>query len=725
MIDKLLNVNSKSFINYSCNESLAKINIFFGMNGSGKSGLTKWIESKDTDITRVFSTEYVNQNIKVDDSKEINGVKITIGEQKVNFALQIEDLENANEHIRKNIIKLDSVQGELKNELFNLIDAELNRARQDFKGININQKKNARLNPVAALSAWRRDINAEVEESENTSLSELNSRKSSLSNEISNLNPVLSNTLTLDRFEKLNVDLSKVIAVPNQEFTSELLAWLNEGLHLHNLESGNKNDTETCEFCGNYFDASSVKSIINNKLNMEYSKLIQEIDRLEKQLPLSEVMANLELKVNKKVLESFKGAIERIKNILGTKRSNPMLNVCIDEHSLSDLFALDVAIQDRKKELSKELEKVKSDLSNQEILAKHQIAQNLQNTQRVLDLETLIPKYDTRKHKENIAIHDNEQQIKIWNERTDEYAPFKEIVNDELARLGLEFKLQLLDSGLGYKIEHNNSNVTMTIEDLSEGERRLLAFIHFYYDLFESITDKFEKIDSTIQTIVIDDPITSFDADNRILLIERINSIIKKISNKNDIQIFILTHSSFDFHSFAYNVGNDKKRWRITKDLKGESKIILVSNEELRNFSDYYKSSFLELAEFAVLTKSELSEKPNAYHYGNKMRVVLESNARSNYNIENVTSAVVPTLIDFYNVDEDLQEKFENAVNLINSFSHGRSYYDEHMNVVAPKTMRDAIRVILKVLFDKDLYHVQVMTNKKITNTIVKNWNLV
>jgi hypothetical protein len=723
MINKFSNVNSKSFVSYSCSESLAKINVFFGMNGSGKSALTKWIESINPDNTRVFSTEYVNQNIKVDESKEINGVKITLGEQEVNFALQIEDLERANQNIEKTIAELGKQQEGLKAELFNLLETELKRAKENFHGIRINQKQHAKINPISALEAWRQDIKPELELSVNTSLSELNARKSSLIGEISNLAPVLSNGITLERFEKLNTALSKPVAIPGEEFTSELLTWLGEGIILHRLEQEDENHKQTCEFCGNSFDSSSVKSIVEKKLNAEYSKLVQAIDRFERELPLSEALINLETRLDKEILNNFNEAIKVIENILNEKRSNPMMNICIDEQVLDNLFALDIAIHKKKTEIAKELESVEKDLSNQESLAKHQVAQNLLITSRVLELETLIPKYDVQIRKENSAISDNKKQIRIWSERTDEYAPFKEIVNKELAQLGFEFKLELLDSGQGYKIEHNNAEVEMTAEDLSEGERRLLAFIHFYYDLFENITGNSEKFDSTINTIVIDDPITSFDADNRVLLIERVNSVIKRINNEN-IQVFVLTHSSFDFHSFGYNVGNDKKRWRINKDLEGESKIALVSDEELKNFSDYYKSAFLELAEFALLTNSELSEKLNAYHYGNKMRVVLESNARSNYNIENVTSTAVPTLIEYYKVDENLRDKFGNAVNLINSFSHGRSYYDEHINFVAPKTMRNAIRAIVKVLFDKDLHHVRSMTNGKITNSIIKDWNL-
>lgn len=313
MIDKFSNVNSKSFVDYYCNESLAKINIFFGMNGSGKSGLTKWIKSKNPESTRVFCTEYVIQNIKVDDLAGINGVKITIGEQKVNFALQVEDIESANKNIEQTIFELGAQQKDLKDELFILIETELNRARESFKGIRINQKNYAKIDPISALQSWRQDINSNLTSASSTSLTELNAKKSYLTNEITYLTSVLSDTLTLERFEKLNVALSKPVSIPNEKFTSELLKWLEEGLELHKIEQEEENHKQICEFCGNYFDSSFVKSIVDKKINTEYSKLIQAIDRFEHELPQSKDLVNIKTRLDKEILDNFNDAIIVIK----------------------------------------------------------------------------------------------------------------------------------------------------------------------------------------------------------------------------------------------------------------------------------------------------------------------------------------------------------------------------------------------------------------------------
>ncbi|PNZ23715.1 GTP-binding protein, partial [Staphylococcus succinus subsp. succinus] len=43
MLNKLENVSYKSFDNYTSNDNLTKVNIFFGRNGSGKSSLSEWL----------------------------------------------------------------------------------------------------------------------------------------------------------------------------------------------------------------------------------------------------------------------------------------------------------------------------------------------------------------------------------------------------------------------------------------------------------------------------------------------------------------------------------------------------------------------------------------------------------------------------------------------------------------------------------------------------------
>lgn len=83
MIKEIMNINSKSFNNYSSNDKFKEINIIFGTNGSGKTSLARWLVENDLSNSRVFNSEYVQKNILTQDS--LKGVKLTVGQTAVDI----------------------------------------------------------------------------------------------------------------------------------------------------------------------------------------------------------------------------------------------------------------------------------------------------------------------------------------------------------------------------------------------------------------------------------------------------------------------------------------------------------------------------------------------------------------------------------------------------------------------------------------------------------------
>lgn len=273
----------------------------------------------------------------------------------------------------------------------------------------------------------------------------------------------------------------------------------------------------------------------------------------------------------------------------------------------------------------------------------------------------------------------------------------------------------------------NNSDETLSRDDLSEGEFRLLAFLHFYYDLFD---DTSRNLRNNFNTVIVDDPITSLDANNRYYITELINDCIK-LAMENQIQLFIFTHSSLDFHNFGYldrskknNSGNPKLAyWRINKNELGNSEVVMQDANELRNYSDYYKSLFQSVTEFALISKARINEEQNFIHYGNQARLVFESHARSHYSIENVTNSALNQLIEVYNIPEAKEEKFKSMLDVINSLSHGFSIMDISNNSKSPEEIQKAIRTMLGVLYIKDPEHVRAMSNGDLNKKVgIKSW---
>lgn len=72
-----------------------------------------------------------------------------------------------------------------------------------------------------------------------------------------------------------------------------------------------------------------------------------------------------------------------------------------------------------------------------------------------------------------------------------------------------------------YYLYHDLENISLNIKDISEGEKNLIAFLFFYFELFED--EKQETIKSNIKTLIIDDPINSFDEANRFYVLELVD----------------------------------------------------------------------------------------------------------------------------------------------------------------------------------------------------------
>lgn len=111
--------------------------------------------------------------------------------------------------------------------------------------------------------------------------------------------------------------------------------------------------------------------------------------------------------------------------------------------------------------------------------------------------------------------------------------------------LGVNLKLEVLNDD--YIIKQSITNEKLQLNDISEGEQNLLSLLYFYYELFE---DKEQKnLKSSIDLIVIDDPISSVDDINKMYIL----ALVKKICELDGIQLFIFTHVWDDFCDICYN----------------------------------------------------------------------------------------------------------------------------------------------------------------------------
>lgn len=695
MIDKLANISKKSFHNFSFHENLRECNIFFGTNGSGKSSLSNWISENHESVKR-FDTDYILDNIYTVDS--LSGIKLLVGANRIGIEEAIENINNANLNLVQYNQNIDKRIEDYKNEVFEFMTYNLSEARELFKMTRqINQKRNAKINPIDALKAWENDII-------DADFSKINS-SDSIELELTNLRKEKSE-ITFDTNRKIDIILTEIqniftqkIIKPDFQITKDLSEWLKEGLHLHN------DGINECKFCGNHFDYEKVHDGILEKIQSQYSQAVESLER--NKILLEGIKDDLFSQPKHIIDDSFKilnSNISEIINNIEAKIENPSLVIPytfeIEENYNNVIGNIKAKIEN----LDKDILRQEALLGEIEKVAKSWVAQKILERYPIDEVSEQLQQYEEQQRANERYIKENKQWIQEV-EPVGNLRPFADLLNHEFRVIGINIKCQI--DGNHYLLKHGtNPSITISTRDLSEGERRLIGFLHFYYDLYLELE---KSLKNNVECIILDDPITSLDSDNRYFMTELINTIIKKLTSMN-AQVFILTHSSIDFHNFGYDFNNNSLlKALIYKDEHGNSNIRKVESYESKNFSDYYRANFKTIYDFAIISNSKLSTVKNCVRFANMGRLILESHARSNYRLEYATSSAITQLMKFYNISEDKEEEFKGMLDVINSLSHGLSFYDIDINQISPREIRDAIRKLISIMFNYDKNHVIAM----------------
>lgn len=695
-INKLENISCKSFNDFSSNEKLSNVNIFFGTNGSGKSALSQWLKINYSPVTKIFDTEYVSDNILAKD--EIAGVKLTVGQEAINIEEMIDSISDANSNINRTISKIHDEVEMKKEKLFEILNTTLKQAKVQFSlNTNINQKANARAKPMEAYERWLNDIDENIE-SDIGSSKELEQRKRIIKEEISGLInvPITDESLVQDIFDKL----PEIIIPPNNQMSTKLIDWLREGYSHHDMEK----KQEKCQFCDSNFNALEAKKRIDAKLNSEHTKYMSQLGSFLDDLKRTESILT-ELPCIETT--EYQVLADELIVIIEKKIDNTALQMKKVRKEYEKLIKVNDLIEKKKETLLEEQKEIDRQLLKIESVAKSWVGKQLKANNNIGSISREIEQLEINIVKYTTLLEQNEQWILEQQKTNSDLKPFRDLVNKQFNALGVDFELEIMASGTHYLINHRKTKMPIMTKDLSEGERRLLGFLHFYFDLFDRPEESFM---TNIEMIIIDDPITSLDSDNRYYLTELINNFIKKGINLNK-QLFIFTHSSLDFHNFGYAVKSNISFWRISKNLIGNSEVHKVNGEDRKNYSNYYQMNFKSVFKFAVLGRGKLPQ-DNFIHYGNKARLVLESHARAHYQIEYATNQNYDQLIEVYEIDEDSRDEFKRMLDVINSLSHGMTFIDE--NLISSIEVQTNIRYLLSVLYRKDKYHIEKMAGSLI-----------
>lgn len=707
MLNELNNINMKSFKAENV-RGLKKINCFFGINGAGKSALSTYITHL-SDKCMCFNSDFVEKNMLVEESNDalINGVKLKIGRQ-VEDKKKIESIKTEKESLIQEYDKASKELSQNKETLYRILTLQLRGAQKQFNTQKIHQKINAREDPVKALEKWRGEVSPKLEIKYNN-VSEIDRKIDQVETQKNTVNMYLSQIKRVD-FKQLESDLEQVIVKPNSKLSKDILNWLENGLKLHHISNDKKDIQCVCLFCGNKFSSKEIARKYIPLIKSEYSlwldrcentkeKISSLIDSLSNNYPLEDIYNNT------------RTILEEILDILNEKIEKPEIKLSISVEEKNKFNENVVQAQQLLKKYKGKFDNLQQIKQRTENYVKNWIGQALIDNDECDVLQNKIKTIQVQLKNNKQKQEKLDKEIVTIRARQSNLIEFPKICNTKFKSLGLRLKLEVDPTESGYLIKEIN-DIPLHVSDLSEGEKRILAFMIFFYQ----IRDKKDEIKSNIDYIVIDDPITSLDMENSYEIIEMINDLIKEVNTeKVHSQLFIFTNSSRAFHDIGYFDVKQQiiKRWVISKDMDGRSHVESVENDAYLNRSDYYKEIFNEVANFAFQPKREIESRDNGLFYCNKARILIESHAYANYSIANATSAKknFNSLIDAYEIPDGKKNIFRKDLDVINKNSHGFSNIDttilggNNSSIVIQKAIRD----IIGVLYCKDSKHVGFM----------------
>lgn len=716
MITKLNNFTLKSFVGYTNPNDLlfrAK-NILFGYNGKGKSAIAIGIKDeflKDTtkkpENLRIFDRDYISNSLLLESSDgKIKGVEASFGKGGV-------DIENKIKELEKQIIseveisKLDSNIVDSRKKIRNEIDT-IHDKRKGEVGIS---KKSSTDSIERVIELYKNDFQEakKIEADEEKLIKIIGDNaieKQIAQNE--NLRPLNLSKIQSTLIEEVKVifkeKFGEDISIP--EF--EVVQWIEIGLKLHK-------EGDNCKFCEGKLDFSDVKSKIAQYKENKKHKAKEKLKQFREQLQsLFESIKAIE-KESKTYTTNIGNEIEQHFSSISEKKQTieTLIISCqskIDNIEVQEIFDFEL-LAETLKELEESLSII-SKAKNEQILELRKKQNNLTTLVKgAIGLEILQSanikdklqevkdkEIDLKEKRENNKKKQQEiQDLKQQKSLTKDFADFVSQILDDI---NISLKVELDTDNKNYIIKSTNENATLTIKDISEGEKNLLALLFFYYELFSD--NKQQSVKPEIELIIVDDPISSMDDSNKFYILE----LMKNLLELPNQQIFVLTHSWEDYCNLSYG----KKAWEnnqpfATFEIRKSNGVSELS--QLKNIEKPYKYLFKEIFEFSQKREDDLKTDCQIYHYPNVMRRVFEEWYSFKIGRDlNLTSSQQDRITSELKITENREKtRLGMLLKVCNILSHSINGSKN------PQEIHQSAKYLMKLISDNDKLHFDNMKN--------------
>lgn len=711
MITKLSNFTHKSFVGYTNPSGLLfrPKNILFGYNGKGKSSIAIGIKDeflkdiiKKPENFRIFDRDFVSNSLLIENSEDkIKGVEASFSKGDV-------DIENKIKELEKLIIKEDEIEKNNTNisKLHKEIRTEIDKIHDRRKGKSNIQKKSKDESIERVIELYKKDYqDAKKIESDDENLIKINGdnaiEKQIAQNE--NLKPLNFSKIQTPLIEEVKAifkeKFGEDISIP--EF--EIVQWIESGLKLHK-------EGDNCKFCNGNLDFLDVKSKLAEFKENKRHKAIEKLKQFREQLQSLLDSIKIIEKESKTYSTNIGTDIEQYFIAISAKKNTivSLITSCqskIDKIEIQETFDFELlaetlkvieesisSISKAKHQLLLELRKKQNNLTT---LVKGAIGLEIRKSATIKEKlkEVKDNVLDVKEKRENNKKKQQDiQDLKQQKSLTKDFADFvSQILND----INISLKVVLDTDNKNYIIKSTNENATLTIKDISEGEKNLLALLFFYYELFAD--NKQQRIKPEIELIIVDDPISSMDDSNKFYILEMMKNLLEL---KNQ-QIFVMTHSWDDYCNLSYGQENNQTfaTFEIRKN-NGVSTLV-----ELSRKVKPYNYLFKEIYEFSKKSGEDIKTECQIYHYPNVMRRIFEEwyGFKIGRNL-NFTSNLQKQIENDFSITSNNQKtKLGLLIKVCNILSHS---INGSMN---PQEIHQSAKYLMRLIEDKDKLHFDKM----------------
>lgn len=585
MITKINLPQCVPFTKQSELDEMKRVCFIFGPNGSGKTTISRLIyneaQCEDSSVlewnngqdikTYVYNRDFVSKNFKA----EIPGI-FTMGTENIEAKKRISELtEEINkaqqklENNRKNLIQAqkesDQYESEIADVCWKIKSELLGNLSVSWKGTGIKKKfKDDVFNRIEALN-------------QNDVLPDINALKVKVAiifdesiKEVDPLEPYSYADLLI--VENASIFTKPIVGKENIAI-SDLIKrlgnsdWVNQG---RNYING-----DVCPFCQQHSVSEKLKSELESFFDESYQKDISELKELAQKYKncsykLIETATNIsdvyrdfvDLNSLKVLIADLKRIVQNTTTRINEKLAKPSMtieivsakDICIEIAKLINAASLRVNEHNKLvKNRKKEKEKFFDDLMLLTAISVKGRTEGLIKHKNVLQKK--IDGLTKSINQSEADIETNKKNREIEEKRLTNIKETAEQINSLIQRFGFtNFKVSVTDDNKSYQVVRNDG--TLANDTLSEGEASFLTFLYFYHLMSGSLNNTGVN---DRRVVVIDDPISSMDADVLFVVSSLVRKIAQEARDEKSMieQLIVLTHN-ITFHREVTYVRSDE-----------------------------------------------------------------------------------------------------------------------------------------------------------------------